>query len=143
MVIIRFSLASRTSRRRIRSLEENESYAQQLVHVVAQLEKQLEDMVVDFVEDPDSGSESDATIGAVHHSLPQHPGSVAQQPILKEVQKVMIKSLNALPGLKKERAFFESVRNSHAIIISRDPRKFKIHELGQEILNHWADNFLF
>ena len=61
--------------------------------------------------------------------------------LLSEEQKKMVRSLNTIPNMKKYRVFFTEVRNSHAIIISRDPRRFKIHDKGVEVLQHWADRF--
>ena len=60
---------------------------------------------------------------------------------LTEEQKKMVQSLNTIPNMKKYRLFFTEVRNSHAIIISRDPRRFEIHEKGVEVLRHWAERF--
>lgn len=131
LVLIRFSLASRSSRRRIKDLESDESYVHKLVHVFAQLEKDMGDVVVDLIDETDSAPPSTVT----------RSSSVAA-PVLKDVQKTMAKLLNGIPGLRKERAFFDNVRNSHAILISRDP-KFKLHALGQGILRHWVDNFEF
>jgi len=141
MVVIRFSLASRSSRKRIESLEKEESYAQKLVSVVAQLEKEMEDAVVELVDNSGDASNSDSA-GATTQQVPKQR-SPTGKPVLKDAQKAMVESLNALPGLRKERAFFKSVRNSHAMIISRDPQKFEIHKRGQAILNHWRDNFIF
>jgi hypothetical protein len=136
MVIVRFSLASRSSRKRIKSLEDDASYSQQLIHVVAQFEKGLEDAAVDLAEDIDAPPPSDSGV-VVPTDSQKH-----NQPSLKPVQRSMAKTLNGLPQLKKQRAFFRDVRNSHAMIICRDPR-FKIHELGRGILKHWADHFVF
>jgi len=68
--------------------------------------------------------------------------SQAREPsLLTEEQEKMVRSLNTIPNMKKYRALFVEVRNSHAIIISRDPRRFEIHEKGVEILKHWAERF--
>lgn len=61
--------------------------------------------------------------------------------LLTQEQENMVRSLNTIPNMKKYRVFFEEVRNSHAIIISRDPRRFEIHERGVEVLRHWAERF--
>jgi hypothetical protein len=61
--------------------------------------------------------------------------------LLSEEQKKMVRSLNTIPNMKKYRVFFAEVRNSHAIIISRDPRRFKVHDKGVEVLKHWAERF--
>jgi len=64
-----------------------------------------------------------------------------EKSLLTEEQQKMVRSLNTIPNMKKYRAFFTEVRNSHAIIISRDPRRFEIHEKGAEILRHWSERF--
>lgn len=61
--------------------------------------------------------------------------------LLTGEQEKMVRSLNTIPNMKKYRAFFTEVRNSHAIIISRDPRRFAIHEKGVEVLEHWSERF--
>jgi len=67
--------------------------------------------------------------------------NVREKSLLTEEQKKMVRSLNTIPNMKKYRVFFSEVRNSHAIIISRDPRRFEIHEKGVEVLGHWAERF--
>jgi hypothetical protein len=69
------------------------------------------------------------------------PLTSKEKSLLTEEQKQMVRSLNTIPNMKKYRAFFKEVRNSHAIIISRDPRRFAIHEKGVEVLRHWAERF--
>ncbi|KAG1770717.1 putative serine esterase-domain-containing protein [Suillus occidentalis] len=63
------------------------------------------------------------------------------QPLLTPGQLQCIENLNKIPQLKKERAFFEGVRNSHAVIVCRDPKMFKHHLEGEGVLRHWADHF--
>jgi len=72
---------------------------------------------------------------------PLSTSQAREQSLLTEEQKKMVRSLNTVPNMKKYRALFAEVRNSHAIIISRDPRRFEIHEKGVEILTHWAERF--
>ncbi|KAA1476638.1 hypothetical protein DENSPDRAFT_843656 [Dentipellis sp. KUC8613] len=55
MVLVRFTLASRSSRSRIRLLEKDESASERLVHVLASIERQMEDAVVDFMDDSSFG----------------------------------------------------------------------------------------
>jgi len=75
------------------------------------------------------------------NARPPLTSQAREKSFLTEEQKKMVRSLNAVPNIKKYRAFFAEVRNSHAIIISRDPRRFEIHEKGLEILRHWAERF--
>jgi len=140
LVLIRFSLASRSSRKRIMSLEKDESYAKRLVHAIEEVEYEMEGTVVDLV------NAEDATAGASLQMLTmqQEHASSGSAPVLTEVQKTMVRSLNRLPNLKKERTFYDHVRNSHATIICRDPAKFKFHEKGREgPLKHWTNHFVF
>jgi hypothetical protein len=62
------------------------------------------------------------------------------QALLTSSQLQCIENLNKIPQLKKELAFFEGVRNSHAMIVCRDPN-FKVHLEGEGVLRHWADHF--
>jgi hypothetical protein len=118
-------------------MENDESYSLRLVHVVAQLEKEMEDMIVDIVED--AGSVPISTTATV---MPQM-SSADKRPILLDSQKAIVKALNSLPNLKKHISFFDNVMNSHAIIICRNPQRFESHERGRSILKHWVDNFEF
>lgn len=64
------------------------------------------------------------------------------QPIFTPEQLEMVASLNALPNLRKRYAYFEHVRNSHAMIVCRDVKRFEIHKKGESVLRHWADGFV-
>jgi len=65
-------------------------------------------------------------------------------PQLKPSQQRMVHSLNTeLKHLKKHAAFIHPTRNSHGTIISRDVKNFDFHRLGEGVLLHWADNFVF
>jgi len=69
------------------------------------------------------------------------PLTSKRKSLLTEEQAKMVRSLNTIPNMKKYRVFFTGIRTSHAIIISRDPRRFAIHEKGVEVLSHWAERF--
>jgi len=69
------------------------------------------------------------------------PLTSKRKSLLTDEQAKMVRSLNTIPNLKKYRVFFAGIRTSHAIIISRDPRRFAIHEKGVEVLTHWAERF--
>ena len=147
LIITRLALASHASRARIKLLEKEESSRERLVHVIGRLEREMEDAMVDMFD-------GDGTEIAAPGSSSEKPGPSSgktkkgkdegpkDQPRLLEVQKRMVRWLNSLPGLKKELVFIKQVRNSHAVIIARDIKRFKHHELGQGVLQHLADNFV-
>ncbi|KAJ6591588.1 DUF676-domain-containing protein [Mycena vulgaris] len=134
LVIIRLSLAARSSRARIKLLENDASNTQKLIHVLAQLEKQVEHAVVDFIDQEAGEPVSDPERAGTR-------GERKEQPILTPTQRRIAAALNRLP-LKKERAYFPLARNSHAVIICRDVRNFDAHRAGEGILRHWADSFI-
>ena len=130
LALVRLSISSRRSRTRIKHLEaEDPSGTQRLVHIIGQLERQVEDIVVDIVDDPPVSISS--------------PGSKSKKsPRVTPAQRRMAAGLNALPQLKKERVFIPDVRNSHATIIARDIQNFEFHKIGEGVLRHWADAFV-
>ena len=132
LVLIRLSISSRRSRSRIKLLEaEDPSATQRLVHIVGQLERQVEDIAVDIVDDPPVSIPSP---GLTKRSM--------ESPSLTPAQRKMAAQLNALPQLKKERVYIPDVRNSHATIIARDIQNFEFHKVGEGVLRHWADAFV-
>ena len=68
--------------------------------------------------------------------------SKTDTPVLLDVQREMIERLNKLSGLKKERAFYDDTRNSHASIVCREDRGFNPDNVDST-LRHWADRFVF
>jgi hypothetical protein len=148
--VLRLSWKSHNSRARIKMLEKDESNRQKLIHILANLEKQVEDAVADLIDNPspDSDAESQQIIKPQARSLP--PVSVradddqkAPPPpqILTPLQLKIAASLNTLPHLKKERAFIQRVRNSHAVIVCRDVKRFPVHRAGEGVVRYWADQF--
>ncbi|KAL1723043.1 putative serine esterase-domain-containing protein [Schizophyllum commune] len=166
LVLMRLTMSAHKSRRRIKLLEADPSKissGETLMQVVARLEKDVEDAVADMMENPE-GEESDASpevsqdglVGdneaypaqasddtlaqangrrqSVHASQPKSVARIAP------LQRKMAANLNALP-IQKERAFIENVRNSHAVIISRDVKNFEWHRRGEGVIRHWADSF--
>ncbi|KAJ7252775.1 DUF676-domain-containing protein [Mycena haematopus] len=142
LALVRLSLAARSSRARIRLLENDASNTQKLAHILAQLEKQVENAVVDLIDDdahagePVADSESALLDKGRHSSKPRQ-----ELPILTPTQRHIAAWLNRLP-LKKERAYFPNVRNSHAVIICRDVKNFEMHRQGESVVRHWADSFI-
>ncbi|KAL1666364.1 putative serine esterase-domain-containing protein [Schizophyllum commune] len=145
------------------------SSGETLMQVVARLEKDVEDAVADMMENPegeesDSGGPeaSDDTLAQANGVLldkesgqPQKRKWCAKKhtrkpsssthtkssaPRIAPLQRKMAANLNALP-IQKERAFIENVRNSHAVIISRDVKNFEWHRRGEGVIRHWADSF--
>ncbi|KAJ7577101.1 DUF676-domain-containing protein [Mycena floridula] len=113
MIVVRLSLASRSSRARIKLLESDESNGQRLANSLANLEKQMEDAVAELVDDP----------GPVQESDKQHSNQSRSQPLLIPLQHKII-------------------FNSHAVIISRDVKRFEWHRKGEGVIRHWADSFI-
>ena len=153
LILTRLSLDTHKSRSRIRSLEKDESARDRLVHIIGQLEHEMESVVVDMLDNP----------GVVESTtpmpLPDHPGegeitrvtltgSAAQQEhckqevVLSEIQRKIVASLNTLPELKKELAFIHPVLNSHAVIIVREAHRFAWQKQGEGVIRHWVDHFI-
>lgn len=66
-----------------------------------------------------------------------------RQPRLSAVQVQMQSNLHEAlvpAGLRKHLAFFEGVRNSHAIIICRTP-SMELHRRGKSVVQHFVDHF--
>jgi hypothetical protein len=131
LALVRLSNSSRRSRSRIKLLEaEDPSATQRLVHIFGQLERQVEDIVVDIVDDPPV-------------SIPEGWTKTSKKsPGVTPAQRRMAAGLNALPQLTKERVYIPDVRNSHASIIARDIQNFEFHKIGEGVLRHWADAFV-
>lgn len=145
MAFVRVSRESRASRKRIQLLESDERSANWLSSVFNTLEKEVTDVVGDIVDNPADGDPIDPTApsSALGRSEAQAQAEAkdVSQPIFTAAQKTMIGSLNALPNLKKKLAFIHPVRNSHAVVICRDEKKFESHKVGRGVLRHWRDNF--
>jgi len=130
LAILRFMRASRTSRVRIKELE-REAHSggrQTLMHVFAELEREVEGAMVDLIDNPDPTSS-------------YQPEVSKQHPIITPNHNRIATWLNSLP-IKKELAFFPTVRNSHAMIVCRDVKRFDIHRLGEGVVRHWAQSLI-
>jgi hypothetical protein len=109
LAVVRLSLAARSSRARIRLLESDASSTQKLAHILAQLEKQVENAVVDLIDDDTHAAgepvaDPERALSKKRRSPPQ------ELPILTPTQHRIAAWLNRLP-LKKERAYFPEVLN--------------------------------
>lgn len=91
----------------------------------------MEDIVDDIVDDP-----------AGTAPLQETKQTSKRSPRITPSQRRMVAALNALPQLKKERAYIPDVRNSHGAIIARDLDNFEFHKIGEGVLRHWADAFV-
>jgi hypothetical protein len=139
LILVRLSLAARSSRVRIKKLERDESRGERLIHILSQLEKQVEDAVVDMLDEPGPPSESSEENEELSHKSKEKK---TQKPILSAMQLKIVASLNKLPNLKKEFVFIHPVRNSHAVIVCRDVKRFASHKVGEGAVRHWADVFV-
>jgi hypothetical protein len=144
VAVVRFSLATRSSRARIKLLEKDTANGQRLVHILAQFEKQVEDSVVDLIDSQDMEPDASMTFSQEPSQGKKHVCRKAklpsQQPIITPLQRNIAASLNKLP-LKKELAYIHGVRNSHAVIVCRDVKRFEGHRMGEGIIRHWAQQF--
>ena len=135
LVILRLSLASRSSRLRIKRLEEEarNTGQQKLADTLAKLEREMEEAVVDLIEKPDLSS-------SIYQPSQPSPRS-REQPIISPNHKKIVNWLNLLP-IKKEIVYLPEVRNSHPIIVCRDVGRFESHRKGEGVLRHWANSFI-
>ncbi|KAK0188992.1 DUF676-domain-containing protein [Armillaria mellea] len=141
LIIVRLSLASRSSRARIRLLEkENESNGDRLIHLLSDLERQVEDAVVGIIDDPGITSSSK---NVLPEKAKRKTKGASSEPkaILSPLQQKLVRALNTLP-IKKELAYLNIGHNSHATIVSRDVKRFEMHRLGHGVIKHWADSFI-
>ncbi|KAF9076635.1 putative serine esterase-domain-containing protein, partial [Rhodocollybia butyracea] len=130
LAFVRLSLASRSSKARIKLLEEDVEFsAQSLAQALVHLEKQM-DTVADLIDDPSS------TLTIPKLSLSAHP-------ILSPLQRTICARLNSLPRLRKERVFIRGVvSNTHSTIVSRDPKVWDKTGVGLRVLRHWAGSLV-
>ncbi|KJA23122.1 hypothetical protein HYPSUDRAFT_40267 [Hypholoma sublateritium FD-334 SS-4] len=128
-LIVMLSLASRSSRARIKELEREATGRSQqtLFKLLGKLENEIADATAGLVDDPDA-------------LLLQAPTSKAH-PIISVTHSRIARWLNTLP-IKKERAFFGEEFNSHAIIVSRDIQTIENHREGECVIRHWAESLV-
>lgn len=163
MVATRLSLETFQSRKRIKLLEEDESATKRLVHKFQELERRVEEAVIEIMDGehamlenspepsepsiasprPETESSEEPTNGGDIPSSLQARASdtMTKQPLITPEQKQMIAALNSLPRLKKHMAYFPNVRNAHAPMVCRDVKNFPHHTRGEGVLRHWIDNF--
>ncbi|KAJ3494325.1 hypothetical protein NLJ89_g10832 [Agrocybe chaxingu] len=127
--------ASHVSQKRVKALEleVRASGQQKLQHILAELDREMEEAVVDLIDNPDPSPKSrcGSAEGAVRRA----------HPIITPTHERIALWLNALP-IKKELGFFPTMINSHAVIICRDVKRFEANKLGEGVVRHWADSFI-
>ncbi|KAH9908811.1 putative serine esterase-domain-containing protein [Fomitopsis serialis] len=174
LVLTRLTLSMRASRRRLRLLEKEESSVDRLMHVIAKLERNMEDTMADMLDGPASpepplaeessyssappkailatpegessaleNGERPAKAERVESVTVSHPSGRPPTVLMTDLQLRLVRMLNTLPHLKKEIAFIHPVQNAHGPIICRDPKRFPSHKLGEGVVRHWADHFIF
>lgn len=152
LALVYLSISSHNSKTRLRALEVDGSNKERLTHIIAELESNVESVVLDMYDDsqgtPSSPSplpSKDPIDGALTSqdvvNVSPDPRPSPSQALLSPVQRRCIQNLNRIPQLRKERAFFTGVQNAHAMIVCRDVKHFKFHLKGEGVLRHWADHF--
>ena len=163
----------RASRKRLKLLEKEESSVDRLMHVIARLERGVEDSVAEMLDGPGAGAATPPTHTSFSHSAVDAPPKAVpvSQPgsssalengessakaehdalvtsgrpptvLLTALQLRLVRTLNTLPHLKKERAYLHPCQNAHGPIICRDPKRFPSHKAGEGVVRHWVDHFL-
>ena len=137
LAITRLSLATRSSRARIKQLEQEARTAghEKLADILAELELEVEEAVVAELIDNNLNP-----VPSSYQSSKETSTSRAH-PILTPNHKKIVNWLNLIP-IKKEIAYFPGVRNSHAMIVCRDVKRFEFHRQGEVVLRHWANSFI-
>lgn len=99
---------------------------------------------VDPTSNPKStlNTKSKSKLRSLFIKHPCKPSPPPRQPLLTTTQLKIIASLNSIPQLKKELAYFGNFRNAHAVIVCRDMKRFKAHAAGEGVVRHWADQFV-
>ncbi|KAF9008075.1 putative serine esterase-domain-containing protein [Cyathus striatus] len=134
LALLHFSLAARSSRARIRHLENEEPGAgQRLANILADLEKEVEDATINLV-DSSNGEASSSKEEILAKSKPEHP-------ILSPAQRKMAAWLNALP-VTKVLVYFPDMQNAHAMIVCRDLKQVESQRRGEGVIRHWARAFV-
>ncbi|KAF9240685.1 DUF676-domain-containing protein [Melanogaster broomeanus] len=139
LALVRLSISSRHSKSRLKLLEADESNKEKLIHIIAKLESEIEGVVMDIYENPGHTPSSSSSIPVKEST--NFSQELVVETLFTPVQLRCIDNLNKIPQLKKERAFFADVRNSHAMIVCRDVKNFQFHVAGEAVLRHWADHF--
>jgi len=138
IALIRLSLESRASRKRIKLLEADKTRASGWLSAMFQdIDQEVGDVVADVAEVPEGTGDPEAG-GKRACCVPKDRRA---HPILSNSQKKMVANLNTLPNLKKRVAFIHPEINTHGVIICREEKRFESQKAGRGVLRHWRDNF--
>ncbi|KDQ13987.1 hypothetical protein BOTBODRAFT_33099 [Botryobasidium botryosum FD-172 SS1] len=138
IVLIRFSLDSRASRKRIKLLEADKHRASGWLSTMLQdINQEVGDVVADIAGAPDDPDDPEAGTSLCRRI----PKDQKAHPILSKSQMRMVANLNTLPNLKRQRAFIHPELNTHGVIICREEKRFESHKVGLGVVRHWRDNF--
>jgi len=133
MLIVRFSLTSRQSRRRIQLLEKTTAADEsRLMHLLREMDQEMGNAVAEMIDQ--SGAKEASTVPTKANTA---------GPILSDAQCAMVRQLNTIPQMVKHIAYIHEYMNAHAVIICRDPKNFPHHVDGRAVIQHWVDGFEF
>ncbi|KIM26150.1 hypothetical protein M408DRAFT_73104 [Serendipita vermifera MAFF 305830] len=163
---VKLSLDSSKSRKRLKNLEQEETFQDRLANVLRRMDEETVNAITELLEEVTEREETeeeseenraqlyiqsatssrtniDARTPARILGTDRSPvGAKAHGgPLLSPLQVKIIGSLNELP-FNKYAACFPGAFNSHSVIISRDLKQFPFHDQGRPVLQHWADHFI-
>jgi hypothetical protein len=145
-VTITFSVQSQRSRQRIKAMRAKTGLADrtarmQRVGIRERIEAAVEEVMV-AVDEADAPTPTPSSpSGGPAKPVAVWMSTDPQDPVMTPAQLRMIANLDSIAHLRKHYAYFPKARNSHAVIVCRDPKQFPAHEEGRIVLRHWADGF--
>ena len=134
LVPTRFLFSSRASQTRVWNLQHERKL--RFAQVFSNLQQELSKANIIQITEVDESNKDPATSPATIHSP-----SASSQPLLTHSQQTMLRGLNDLPNVHKHHLWIAPARNTHAIVIWREPQ-FPGHARGEGVLRHWADHFI-
>ncbi|PWN27719.1 DUF676-domain-containing protein, partial [Jaminaea rosea] len=91
-----------------------------------------------------AGNVKRSATSPLHFVIPSEESEAylsSKQAPLSPIHQEMQNNLHGnLPRMRKHLAFFEGVRNSHAIIVCRTP-SMPVHQMGKPVVQHFVDHF--
>lgn len=153
IVVVRLFLASRASRERIRLLEADASRSNYLRSLFHNIEKDVDDALAtaETYVDVERSTVARATGTSSRQFNTRYSAETQEssdsktttlRPRLTPLQVRIANNLNSIPHLKKKLPYIDGVVNSHPVIVSRDVKRFEVHEKGRGVVNNWADSFV-
>ncbi|KDQ11861.1 hypothetical protein BOTBODRAFT_34948 [Botryobasidium botryosum FD-172 SS1] len=129
IALIRLSLDSRASRKRIKLLEADKHRASGWLSTMLQgIDREMGDVVADIAGGPDDPEDPEAGTRFCHI-----PKDQRAHPILSKSQIRMVVNLNTLPNLKKQLTFIHPENNTHGVIVAT-----AIRSVPKQIKWGWA-----